>query len=70
LIRFSRKLVSDQGSAVLGIASVRTMDATEYGCTKFSNIQGFGPAPLSEGKFTAIFGDVRRGLEREGLIET
>jgi hypothetical protein len=41
----------------------------EDGCTEFSNIQGLGQLRFPKGNIAAIFEDVRRVLEREGLIE-
>jgi predicted nucleotide-binding protein len=41
----------------------------EEGCTEFSNIQGLGQIRFPKGKIAAAFEDVRRVVEREGLIE-
>jgi len=40
----------------------------ESGCTEFSNIQGLGQIRFPEGNISAAFEDVRRVLEREGLL--
>lgn len=42
----------------------------EEGCEEFSNIQGLGQLRFPVGNITASFEDVRRVLEREGLIDT
>jgi hypothetical protein len=41
----------------------------EDGCAEFSNIQGLGQIRFPRGKIAAAFEDVRRVVEREGLIE-
>ncbi|MGA2281561.1 MAG: TIR domain-containing protein [Verrucomicrobiota bacterium] len=41
----------------------------EEGCDEFSNIQGLGQIRFPKGKIKAAFEEVRRVLEREGLIE-
>jgi predicted nucleotide-binding protein len=40
----------------------------EEGCHEFSNIQGLGQIRFPKGKISAAFEEVRRVLEREGLI--
>lgn len=40
----------------------------EEGCKEFSNIQGLGQIKFPQGNISAAFEDVRRVLEREGLI--
>ncbi|MGE0034837.1 MAG: TIR domain-containing protein [Xanthobacteraceae bacterium] len=40
----------------------------EEGCKEFSNIQGLGQIRFPKGKIAAAFEEVRRVLEREGLI--
>jgi hypothetical protein len=40
----------------------------EDGCEEFSNIEGLGQIRFPEGKIAACFEEVRRVLEREGLI--
>lgn len=41
----------------------------EEGCEEFSNIQGLGQIRFPAGKVAAVFEEIRRVLEREGLIE-
>jgi predicted nucleotide-binding protein len=41
----------------------------EEGCAEFSNIPGLGPIRFPKGKIGAAFEEVRRVLEREGLID-
>jgi predicted nucleotide-binding protein len=41
----------------------------EDGCEEFSNIQGLGQIPFPRGNIKAVFEEIRRVLEREGLIE-
>ena len=41
----------------------------EEGCEEFSNIHGLGQIPFSQGKIKATFEEVRRVLEREGIIK-
>lgn len=40
----------------------------EEGCEEFSNISGLGQIRFSQGKISDIFEEIRRVLEREGLI--
>lgn len=42
----------------------------EEGCEQFSNIEGLGQIRFPRGNISAAFEEVRRVLEREGLIET
>ncbi|TIU44179.1 MAG: hypothetical protein E5W31_01590, partial [Mesorhizobium sp.] len=48
----------------------RALVMLEEGCEEFSNIQGLGQLRFPVGNITASFEDVRRLLEREGLIDT
>jgi len=41
----------------------------EEGCQEFSNIQGLGQIRFQRGNVSAVFEEIRRVLEREGLIE-
>ncbi len=41
----------------------------EEGCAEFSNVQGLGQIRFPKGKIAAAFEEVRRVLEREGLID-
>ena len=47
----------------------RAIILLEEGCEKFSNIHGLGQIPFSKGKIRATFEEVRRVLEREGIIK-
>jgi len=40
----------------------------EDGCEEFSNIQGLGQIRYPKGNISAIFEDIRRVLEREGVV--
>lgn len=41
----------------------------EDGCEQFSNIEGLGQIRFPNGKISAVFEEIRRVLEREGLTE-
>jgi predicted nucleotide-binding protein len=41
----------------------------EEGCSEFSNVQGLGQVRFPKGNISAAFEEIRRVLEREGLIE-
>jgi predicted nucleotide-binding protein len=41
----------------------------EDGCEEFSNIQGLGQIRFPKGDIKAVFEEVRKVVEREGLIE-
>jgi predicted nucleotide-binding protein len=47
----------------------RAIVMLEEGCEPFSNIDGLGQLRFPAGRISAVFEDVRRVLEREGLIE-
>jgi predicted nucleotide-binding protein len=47
----------------------RAIVLLEKGCEEFSNIDGLGQLRFPEGNISAVFEDIRRVLEREGLIE-
>ena len=47
----------------------RAIILLEEGCEEFSNIHGLGQIPFSKGKIRATFEEVRRVLEREGIIK-
>ena len=47
----------------------RAVVILEEGCDQFSNIEGLGHIRFPQGNITAAFEEVRRVLEREGLIK-
>ncbi len=47
----------------------RAIILLEEGCEEFSNIQGLGEIRFPKGNISAVFEDIRRVLEREGLVE-
>lgn len=47
----------------------RAIILLEEGCEGFSNIQGLGQIHFPKGNVSAVFEDIRRVLEREGLVE-
>ncbi len=47
----------------------RAIVLLEEGCSEFSNIQGLGQIRFPKGNISAVFEEVRRVLEREGLID-
>jgi predicted nucleotide-binding protein len=47
----------------------RAIVLLEEGCTEFSNIHGLGHIRFPKGNIAASFEEVRRVMEREGLIE-
>lgn len=48
---------------------MRAIVLLEEGCEQFSNIDGLGQIRFPEGNISAAFEEIRRVLEREGLIE-
>ena len=42
----------------------------QEGCEEFSNIEGLGQIRFPKGNIQAVFEEIRRVLEREGLIES
>ncbi len=48
----------------------RAVVMLEEGCEQFSNIEGLGQIRFPRGNIAAVFEEVRRVLEREGLIST
>lgn len=47
----------------------RAIILLENGCEQFSNIQGLGQIRFPKGNISAVFEEIRRVLEREGLVE-
>ncbi|MEA3428087.1 MAG: nucleotide-binding protein [Thermodesulfobacteriota bacterium] len=47
----------------------RAIILLEEGCEEFSNVQGLGQIRFPNGNVSAIFEDIRRVLEREGLVD-
>jgi predicted nucleotide-binding protein len=41
----------------------------EEGCAEFTNIQGYGQIRFPKGQISAVFEDIRRVLEREGILK-
>jgi hypothetical protein len=48
----------------------RAIVLLEEGCEEFSNIQGLGQIRFPKGNVGAVFEEIRRVLEREGIIES
>jgi predicted nucleotide-binding protein len=47
----------------------RAIILLEDGCEEFPNVQGLGQIRFSKGNVSAVFEDIRRVLEREGLVD-
>lgn len=47
----------------------RAIILLEEGCEEFSNVHGLGQIRFPKGKVSAVFEDIRRVLEREGLVD-
>lgn len=47
----------------------RAIILLEEGCSEFSNVQGLGQIRFPKGNISASFEDIRRVLEREGLVK-
>ena len=48
---------------------MRAIVLLEEGCEQFSNIEGLGQIRFPCGNISAAFEEIRRVLEREGLID-
>ena len=48
----------------------RAIVLLEEGCEQFSNIEGLGQIRFPQGNISAAFEEIRRVLEREGLIDS
>jgi predicted nucleotide-binding protein len=48
----------------------RAIVLLEDGCEEFSNIEGLGQIRFPKGNIKAAFDDVRRVIEREGILES
>jgi predicted nucleotide-binding protein len=46
----------------------RAIILLEQGCQEFSNIHGLTHIPFPQGRVSAIFEEIRRVLEREGVV--
>jgi len=51
------------------LSFTRAIVLLEEGCAEFSNIQGLGQIRFPKGNIAAIFEEIRRVMEREGLTE-
>jgi hypothetical protein len=47
----------------------RAIILLEDGCEEFSNVQGLGQIRFPKGNVSAVFEDIRKVLEREGLVD-
>lgn len=47
----------------------RAIILLEEGCEEFSNVHGLGQIRFPKGNISAVFEDIRRVLEREGLVD-
>jgi predicted nucleotide-binding protein len=47
----------------------RAIPLLEAGCEKFSNIVGEGHIPFDKGNIKSCFAEIRRVLEREGILD-
>ena len=47
----------------------RAIILLEEGCEEFSNVHGLGQIRFPMGNISAVFEDIRRVLEREGIVD-
>lgn len=69
-IRARMNVVHEAGLFQGRLGFSRAIVMLEEGCEEFSNIDGLGQIRFPKGNISAAFEEVRRVLEREGLIET
>jgi predicted nucleotide-binding protein len=68
-VRARMNVVHEAGLFQGRLGFTRAIILLEDGCEEFSNIQGLGQIRFPKGNISACFEDIRRVLEREGLIE-
>ncbi|MGH2442129.1 MAG: TIR domain-containing protein, partial [Chloroflexota bacterium] len=64
-----RNVIHEAGLFQGRLGFERAIILLEEGCEEFSNIHGLGQLRFPRGRISAVFDDVRRVLEREGLLD-
>ncbi len=68
-VRARENVVHEAGLFQGRLGFTRAIVLLEEGCEEFSNIQGLGQIRYPKGRIAAAFEDVRKVLEREGLLD-
>jgi predicted nucleotide-binding protein len=68
-VRARENVVHEAGLFQGRLGFTKAIILLEDGCEEFSNIKGLGHIRFPKGNISACFGEIRRVLEREGLIE-
>lgn len=67
-VRARENVVHEAGLFQGRLGFTKAIVMLEDGCAEFSNIEGLGQIRFPKGNITAVFEEVRRVLEREGII--
>jgi predicted nucleotide-binding protein len=68
-VRARENVVHEAGLFQGRLGFTRAIIVLEEGCEEFTNIQGLGQIRFSKGRIASAFEEVRKVLEREGVIE-
>ncbi len=68
-VRARENVVHEAGLFQGRLGFTKAIILLEDGCEEFSNIHGLGQIRFPKGNISASFEEIRRVLEREGLIE-
>jgi predicted nucleotide-binding protein len=68
-VRARENVVHEAGLFQGRLGFTKAIILLEDGCEEFSNIKGLGHIRFPKGNISACFEEIRRVLEREGLIE-
>jgi predicted nucleotide-binding protein len=68
-VRARENVVHEAGLFQGRLGFAKAIVLLEHGCAEFSNISGLGQIRFPKGDIKACFEEIRRVLEREGLIE-
>jgi predicted nucleotide-binding protein len=69
-IRARENVVHEAGLFQGRLGFTKAIVLLEDGCNQFSNIEGLGQIRFPRGNISAAFEEIRKVLEREGLLET
>lgn len=69
-VRARQNVIHEAGLFQGRLGFTKAIVMLEEGCEEFTNIQGLGQIRFPKGNIVAVFEEVRRVLEREGVIAT
>lgn len=69
-VRARQNVVHEAGLFQAKLGFTRAILLLEEGCQEFSNVAGLGQIRFPKGNISAIFEEIRRVLEREGMLKS